>query len=64
MAQFSMEIRPPTGSVPRENQHNYGFPRLSDLVEASGIVEVERIGENPKIIMVRLKGESTARPAK
>lgn len=43
---------------------NFGFPRLSDLVEASGIVEVERIGDNPKIIMVRLKGTATARPTK
>ena len=43
---------------------NYGFPRLSELVEASGIVEVERIGDNPKIIMVRLKGEAAASPAK
>ena len=43
---------------------NYGFPRLSNLVEASGIAEVERIGENPKIIMVRLKGETPARPGK
>ena len=49
---------------PDFDARNYGFPRLSDLVEASGIVEVERIGDNPKIIMVRLKGEATARPAK
>lgn len=43
---------------PDFDARNYGFPRLSDLVEASGIVEVERIGENPKIIMVRLKGDN------
>ena len=43
--------------APDFDARNYGFPRLSDLVEASGIVEVERVGENPKIIMVRLKGE-------
>lgn len=36
---------------PDFDARNYGFPRLSDLVEASGTVEVERIGENPKIIM-------------
>nr|WP_278116296.1 NYN domain-containing protein [Mesorhizobium sp. WSM4875]WIE94730.1 NYN domain-containing protein [Mesorhizobium sp. WSM4875] len=36
---------------------NYGFPRLSDLAEASGIVDVERMGGNPKIVMVRLKSE-------
>ena len=49
---------------PYFDARNYGFPRLSDLVEASGIVEVERIGENPKIIMVRLKGGPTPRPAR
>lgn len=42
---------------------NYGFPRLSDLVKASGLVEVERLGGNPKIVMVRLK-PAAARPAK
>src|SRR3984957_16363197 len=50
--------------APDFDSRNYGFPRLSNLVEASGIAEVERIGENPKIIMVRLKGETPARPAK
>jgi hypothetical protein len=49
---------------PDFDPRNYGFPRLSNLVEASGIAEVERIGENPKIIMVRLKGERPARPTK
>ena len=49
---------------PDFDARNYGFPRLSELVEASGIVEVERIGDNPKIIMVRLKGEAAASPAK
>ena len=49
---------------PDFDPRNYGFPRLSNLVEASGIVDVERIGENPKIIMVRLKGERPARPAR
>lgn len=49
---------------PDFDARNFGFPRLSDLVEASGIVEIERIGDNPKIIMVRLKGEATTRPAK
>ena len=49
---------------PDFDARNYGFPRLSDLVEASGIVEVERIGENPKIIMVRLKGGPAPRPAR
>ncbi|WP_137113373.1 NYN domain-containing protein [Mesorhizobium sp. GR13] len=41
---------------PDFDARNYGFPRLSDLVEASGIVDVERFGKNPQIIMVRLKG--------
>ncbi len=49
---------------PDFDARNYGFPRLSDLVEASGIVEVERVGENPKIVMVHLKGEPAPRPAK
>ena len=49
---------------PDFDARNYGFPRLSDLVEASGTVEVERIGENPNIIMVRLKGGPTPRPAR
>ena len=50
--------------APDFDARNFGFPRLSDLVEASGIVEIERIGDNPKIIMVRLKNKATTRPAK
>ena len=42
---------------------NYGFARLSDLVKASGLVELERFGGNPKIVMVRLK-PAAARPAR
>ncbi len=34
---------------------NYGFARLSDLVEASGILDVERTGGQP--IVVRLKAD-------
>ena len=49
---------------PDFDPRNYGFPRLSNLVEASGIVEVERTGENQKIITVRLKGDKPARAAK
>lgn len=49
---------------PDFDARNFGFPRLSELVEASGIVEVERIGDNPKIIMVHLKNKATTRPAK
>ncbi|MBP2450076.1 NYN domain-containing protein [Rhizobium leguminosarum] len=41
--------------APDFDARNYGFPRLSDLAEASGIVDVERTGENPKIVMVRLR---------
>ncbi len=40
---------------PDFDARNYGFPRLSDLVEASGIVDVERAGDSTKIVMVRLK---------
>ncbi len=49
---------------PDFDPRNYGFPRLSNLVEASGIAVLERTGDNQKIIMVRLKGETPARPAK
>lgn len=41
--------------APDFDARNYGFARLSDLVEASGLVDVERIGENPKVVMVKLK---------
>ena len=34
---------------------NYGFVRLSDLVETSDIAEVARVGDHPKVVMVRLK---------
>ncbi len=34
MAQFSMEIRPPTGSVPRENQQDQPIPEPEALVSA------------------------------
>lgn len=34
---------------------NYGFARLSDLAEASGILDVERSGEQNMIVTVRLK---------
>src|SRR6185437_3580728 len=41
---------------PDFDPRNYGFPRLSNLVEASGIAEIERIGDNQ--ITVRLKGKT------
>jgi OST-HTH/LOTUS domain len=41
--------------APDFDARNYGFPRLSDLVKASGIVDVERAPDNPKTILVRLR---------
>lgn len=41
---------------PEFDSRNYGFSRLSDLMEASGIAEVQWMGEdNQKVVMVRLK---------
>ncbi|OLP54865.1 hypothetical protein BJF92_13740 [Rhizobium rhizosphaerae] len=34
---------------------NYGYARLSDLAEASGILLVERAGEQSKVVTVKLK---------
>ncbi|MGO8063611.1 NYN domain-containing protein [Rhizobium johnstonii] len=47
---------------PDFDARNYGFARLTDLVEASGIVDVERSGDSPKIVTVRIKGKPRARP--
>lgn len=44
--------------APDFDARNYGFARLSELVEASGLVDIERTGDNPKIIMVKLKAAS------
>ncbi|NKL44815.1 hypothetical protein GFL57_28230 [Rhizobium leguminosarum bv. viciae] len=41
--------------APDVDSRNYGFPRLSDLVKSSGIVDIERSPENPKTILVCLK---------
>jgi uncharacterized LabA/DUF88 family protein len=41
--------------APDFDARNYGFPRLSDLVRSSGIVDVERAPDNPKTILVRLR---------
>ncbi|MCA0342668.1 NYN domain-containing protein [Agrobacterium sp. LC34] len=41
--------------APDFDARNYGFARLSELVEASGLVDIERTGDHPKIIMVKLK---------
>ncbi|QRI65615.1 OST-HTH/LOTUS domain-containing protein [Shinella sp. PSBB067] len=35
---------------------NYGFARLSDLADASGILDVERTGDQNKVVTVKLKG--------
>jgi len=43
--------------APDFDSRNYGFARLSELVEASGIVDVERTGGDHKVILVRLKTE-------
>ena len=40
---------------PEFDARNYGFARLSELVEASGVVDIERIGGPQKAVMVRLK---------
>lgn len=47
---------------PDFDARNYGFARLTDLVEASGIVDVERSGDSPKIVTVRMKGKARPRP--
>jgi uncharacterized LabA/DUF88 family protein len=40
---------------PEFDARNYGFARLSGLVEASGIVDIKRVGDPQKVIMVRLE---------
>ena len=42
--------------LPEFDPRNYGFARLSELVAASGIAEMERVGDKQKRAMVRLKG--------
>lgn len=41
--------------APDFDARNYGFARLSELVAASGLVDMESRGDNPKIITVKLK---------
>ncbi|NLR97422.1 NYN domain-containing protein [Rhizobium sp. P38BS-XIX] len=41
--------------APDFDARNYGFARLSDLAEASGILDVERVGDHPKVVTVKLK---------
>ncbi|QBJ16465.1 NYN domain-containing protein (plasmid) [Agrobacterium sp. 33MFTa1.1] len=47
---------------PDFDARNYGFARLTDLAEASGIVDVERSGDSPKIVTVRMKGKVRTKP--
>lgn len=42
---------------PDFDARNYGFGRLSDLAEASGILDVERIGDQTTVVMVKLKAK-------
>jgi hypothetical protein len=46
--------------APDFDARNYGFPRLTNLVEASGIAEVKRVGENPTIVRVRLRPDNVS----
>jgi uncharacterized LabA/DUF88 family protein len=41
--------------APDFDVRNYGFTRLSELVEASGIADVERTGDAQKTVLVQLK---------
>lgn len=41
--------------APDFDARNYGFARLSDVAEVSGILDVERVGDHPKVVTVRLK---------
>jgi uncharacterized LabA/DUF88 family protein len=41
--------------LPEFDPRNYGFARLSELVEATGIADMERVGDKQKRAMVRLK---------
>jgi uncharacterized LabA/DUF88 family protein len=40
---------------PDFDARNYGYGRLSELAEASGILDIERTGDHPKVVMVRMK---------
>jgi NYN domain-containing protein/OST-HTH/LOTUS domain-containing protein len=41
--------------LPEFDSRNYGFPRLSELMEASGVVDIERSADKQRSITVRLK---------
>ncbi len=44
--------------APDFDARNYGFPRLTNLVEASDIAKVERIGKDPSIVRVQLRHDN------
>ncbi|HLH92840.1 MAG TPA: NYN domain-containing protein [Xanthobacteraceae bacterium] len=44
--------------LPEFDPRNYGFARLSELVAATGIADMERVGDKQKRPMVRLKGRA------
>ncbi|PVA10834.1 hypothetical protein DC366_08220 [Pelagivirga sediminicola] len=48
--------------APDFDARNFGFARLTDLVEASGIAEVERVGEHPTVVWVRLRQDNKSAP--
>lgn len=41
--------------LPEFDSRNYGFARLSELIEASGIADLEWVGDKQKVVMVRLR---------
>jgi uncharacterized LabA/DUF88 family protein len=41
--------------IPEFDARNYGFARLSELVEATGIVDSQWVGDRQKVVTVRLK---------
>jgi hypothetical protein len=47
---------------PDLNPRNYGFERLRDFVQASGIVELrmKSMGPHPPVALIRLKAAPTA----
>lgn len=46
--------------APDFDARNYGFRLLNELVEATGIVDVERTGDGQKIVIVRLRPPQAA----
>src|SRR5262249_34980337 len=50
--------------LPEFDPRNYGFTRLGELVEASGIADIERPRDTRKLVMVRLRNGWAAGRAK